>query len=322
MTKEIGGYFELESFDGRSYHEGGIALNSGRGCLSYLTELRNIQTIWIPDYMCDSVKNCFERDGVSVQEYSVTADFLPLYSDIAFEANSWFYLMDYYGTLKKEAVDQAYSFSQGHLIVDETQSYYQQPWENADTLYTCRKWFGVSDGAYLFTKDNEQLSRALPVDYSYSRMEYMLGRFERSANEFFEQSQANNSYFDDQPAKVMSRITSNLLKAINYQAVEERRLNNWRILHDSLSDVNKLKLQNPQLAPFMYPFLVENTSEVRSKLASMKIYVPTLWPNAAQKEDGSVACNFAKNILPLPIDQRYDEEDMNRVLEALRICLN
>jgi len=72
----------------------------------------------------------------------------------------------------------------------------------------------------------------------------------------------------------------------------------------------------------MYPFLVDDAREIRQKLANMKIYVPTLWPNVAQKDDGSIACNFANNILPLPIDQRYGRDDMNRILEALRICLN
>ena len=322
MKKEIGGYFELEHFDGKSFHENGIALNSGRGCLSYLTELRQIKTIWIPDFMCDSVSNCFKRDGVFVHEYSITEDFLPNYNEIIFDSDSWLYLMDYYGTIEEDIVNQAYSFSQGRLIVDETHAYYNQPWSNADTLYTCRKWFGVSDGAYLYTKDNSILKRSLPNDYSYERMEYMLGRFELSANEFFRQAQDNNDFFDDQPAKTMSRITANLLRAIDYKSVAKKRFRNWEILNKNLSGVNKLKLNQPKTAPFMYPLLLENADGVRSMLADMRIYVPTLWPNVAQKNDGSVACNFAKNILPLPIDQRYEEEDMKLILEALRVCLN
>ena len=194
MFKEIGGYFELEQFGGTSYHEEGIALNSGRGCLSYLVELRKINTIWVPDFMCDSVFDRLNWDGVLVKEYPITLNFLPDYTKISCDTDEWFYLMDYYGSLKREDVEYAREFSGGRLIVDETQAYFNKPWANSDTIYTCRKWFGVSDGAYLFTKDNTVLKRELPTDYSYSRMEYLLGRFERTAGEFFLQSQNNNIF--------------------------------------------------------------------------------------------------------------------------------
>ena len=34
--KEIGGYIELDTYTGREYHEGALALNSGRNALIYL----------------------------------------------------------------------------------------------------------------------------------------------------------------------------------------------------------------------------------------------------------------------------------------------
>ena len=56
---------------------------------------------------------------------------------------------------------------------------------------------------------------------------------------------------------------------------------------------------------------------LKRALAQRKIYVPTLWPDVAA-EAGSIEKDYAENILPLPVDQRYDAQDMQRIVDALR----
>lgn len=47
--------------------------------------------------------------------------------------------------------------------------------------------------------------------------------------------------------------------------------------------------------------------------------MPTLWPNVVESSRvGGVAYEFSRNILPLPVDQRYDEDDMILIAQALR----
>lgn len=53
-------------------------------------------------------------------------------------------------------------------IIDNAQVYFDVPLEGVDTLYTCRKFLGVSDGAFLYT--DTLLSKELPLDKSYDRM--------------------------------------------------------------------------------------------------------------------------------------------------------
>ena len=48
LEREIGGYLELERFQGEALHGDLIALGSGRACLAYLIELRGIRSIWLP----------------------------------------------------------------------------------------------------------------------------------------------------------------------------------------------------------------------------------------------------------------------------------
>lgn len=313
---EIGGYFELGRSAGVPLHAELVALNCGRGCISYLVELRGIRKVWLPDWMCDSVSGRFAVEGVLVKTYRVGENFRPVY-DFKVERGEWLYLMDYYGQLTAEDVSHARTISAGCLIVDEAQAYYRAPWDGCDTTYTCRKWFGVADGAFLATRDGDVLDRPLDVDESHLRMGFVLGRFERTASEFFSEASRNNEFFDSEPAKGMSRITYNLLSSIDYDATRLVRARNWNTLSSVLGAHNRLDLVEPT-GPFMYPLYCENASEVRTRLIAGGIYVPILWPNVLREaSEGSWGARYSEHILPLPIDQRYGADEMERIIEGL-----
>lgn len=314
--REIGGYLELERFSGPMLHEGDVALNCGRACLEYLVELRVIKTIWLPDFLCSSVLNLCRKTGVEVKTYLVAEGFKPAY-DFEVADGEWLYLVDYYGQLVQTDVDVALAVSGGRLIVDESQGYYRKPWGGIDTLYTCRKWFGVADGAFLHTHDGARLGRELPCSESFDKMRFVLGRFERPAGEFFAESKENNARFAGEPAARMSVLTENLLHAVDYDAAKERRLANWFMLDGALGPSNRLSLAVPEV-PFMYPYMVADAESARRMMASEGVFVPMLWPNVPGDGcAGPNAIDFSNNILPLPVDQRYGAEDMNRLLAVL-----
>lgn len=318
---EIGGYLELERFSGPMLHEGDVALNCGRACLEYLIALRGIRAIWLPDFLCSSVPNLCRKVGVKVKSYQVGEDFSPVY-DFEVAEGEWLYLVDYYGQLTRAEVNDALSASVGRLIVDESQGYYCEQWDGADTLYTCRKWFGVADGAFLHTHDGARLTNEPLRAESGDHMGFVLGRFERSAGEFFAESKANNARFADEPMARMSTLTENLLHAVDYGAAKQRRLTNWSVLNEVLGQSNRLSMTVPEV-PFMYPYMVVNADGVRGKMAAEGVFIPMLWPNVpGDAYAGPNAIDFSNNILPLPVDQRYGVDDMERVLEVLSQCLS
>lgn len=318
VRREIGGYLELEHFSGKPYHEDAIALNCGRGCLAYLVELRGIERIWIPDYMCGSVTALFRREGVEAFAYPVGMDLLPDYGAFEVSPGEWMLIADYYGQLSDGSVARSLEVSGGRLIVDETQGFFRMPWEGADTVYTCRKWFGVADGAYLVTSDGARLERNLERDESYGRMGFVLGRFERPASEFYSEASKNNDLFANEPPKLMSPITENLLRAVDYDAVKAIRDANWDVLSERLSGANRLRVSKP-CGAFMYPLMIDGAQSVRERLIAKKIYIPCFWPDVSVR--GSVASHLSRGVLPLPLDQRYGVEDMNYVASALESCI-
>lgn len=314
--REIGGYLGLEDFGGMPYHGGAIALDSARSCLAYLIELRGIRSLALPDLMCSAVPETCGRVDCAHETYHVGEDFLPVY-DFGLAEDEWLYLADFYGTLTAEAVEAAFRFANGRLIVDEVQGFFRESWAEADTIYTCRKFFGVPDGAYLVTRDGARLDRELTICHSAARMAYVLGRVEDGASTHYgEYSTAEESIGANGP-EVMSEVTRRLLSAIDYSCARESRERNFAVLAELLGTTNRLDPGAPE-GPYMYPLLVEETFGVRGRLSSRGVYIPTLWPNVL---DGcpkdSVAYRYARNILPLPVDQRYSVDDMGLLASAV-----
>ncbi len=311
--REIGGYIEFEHYHGKEYHEHAISLNSGRHCFEYLVRAKNIQKVYMPYFMCDSLSLLCEKIGLDFEYYHIKPNFLPDFEKRLGE-HEWLYLVNFYGQLNDDVI-ASLKKKYERLILDQAQAFFHKPKGNIDTIYTCRKFFGVPDGGYLYT--DTPLPYELPVDVSHDRMEHILGRFEKTASEFFAKSVSNNDHFENKSLKRMSVLTQNLLRGINYEWVRSRRTENYTFLHNRLQGINKLRVSVPEGA-FMYPLLVDNGREIKRSLAKKGIYIPTLLPNVLELQEAyAFEKEYASDILPLPVDQRYDFSDMEYLVNAL-----
>ena len=310
--REIGGYIELDTYRGKMLYDDALKLNCGRNALEYLIRTKNIKKMYIPKFMCDSNDEVLKKMNIECHYFSIGLDFKPVIENR--EEDEWLYLVNYYGQLSNDYIKALGK----NVIVDNAQAYFQEPIKGYDTVYACRKFFGVPDGAIVYADGKLD---GLKRDESFEHMHFLLGRFERTASEFYGEYVGNNERFWYEELKLMSKLTENLLHAIDYDFVKERRTENFTYLHEQFKDINRLKLSVPDGA-FMYPLYIENGAEVRKKLQVKKIYIPTLWPDVFNlcKPD-ELEYDMAKNILPLPIDQRYDVEDMKYIVEEVCKCI-
>ena len=305
--REIGGYLELEQFSGSLFHDNALALNCGRSCLEYLILAKGIRKIFLPCFCCDSISQPCRKCGVEIVYYHIDFDFRPVF-DETLASDEWLYIVNYYGQISNSEVEQ-WKWKYGNIIFDNAQAYFQVPVEGVDTLYTCRKFLGVADGGFLYT-DARELFDELETDESFAHMRFVLGRYERSAGEFYQESADNNHRFANESLKQMSKLTRNLLRAVDYDEVVKRRTENFTYLHEHLGKSNKLRLTVLDGA-YMYPLYCENGAVIRKAMQKQKIFIPTLWPEVLVVCNGdSLEYDYALNILPLPVDQRYVIEDM------------
>ena len=299
--KEIGGFLELELNHGSEFHEQGIALNSGRNCLRYLIRARKIKKIWLPKLLCSAISDTCLEEKVEISYYSIDDNLRPILTEVT-NRKDWVYLINFYAQYSSDEI-ASYAKEYKNLIVDNVQAFYTKPIDGLDTIYTCRKFFGVPDGGYLYT--NCTLSDMLEKDESYDRLTFLAGRLERSANEFYSAYRENEQRIDELPLRRMSMVTQNLLRGIDYEHIKKDRERNFSYLQEHLKAINQLEPCLPD-GPYMYPLLIKGGAEIRKKLQEKKIYIPILWPNVLENlTHEETEYSLAVNILPLPCDQRY-----------------
>lgn len=310
--REIGGYIEIDRYSLPMLHDEAIALNCGRNCLAYLLRARHIKVIWLPRLLGTSISELCKREGVVIKYYSIDKSFVPLNVDLT--SNEWIYIVNYYGQLSNEKLQEIIAKYE-RVIVDQAQAYFQKPIKGIDTIYICRKFLGVPDGAFVYT--DVLLNEEIEQDESYGRMKFLCGRYEKTASEFYGEFLKNEEQFGNESIKKMSKLTINMLHGINYKAIKERRTRNFTYLHEHLKKKNKLKIVIP-VGAFMYPLYIVNGIEIRKRLQNEKIYIPLFWPNVLNEcKDNELEYDMACNILPLPVDQRYAYTEMKTIISYI-----
>lgn len=317
--REIGGYLELEDYPGNEYYSNALALNSGRSCLYYLIRSRELHKLYLPYYLCDSIIDLCRWLQVEVEQYYIDAEFRPVIN-VKPANHEAVYIVNYYGQLSNLELMQLVDYYSGRVIIDNAQAFFQASIPHVDTLYTCRKYFGVPDGGYLYT--DAIIDDNLEQEISANKVSHILGRYEKSASEFYDKFVLGEEQFNQTPIRRMSKLTHNLLRPIDYERAATRRTNNFTYQHDKLKKMNKLQLVIPQGA-FMYPLYLQDGAEIRSILQKQRIYIPILWPNVLYScPTDTLEYKLAQNILPLPCDQRYTTLDMEYILSEVMKCID
>ena len=310
----IGGYFELELRKGEHYHKNAIRLNTARNCFEYVLRARNYTKIYIPYYTCGVMSKPIQKLQIGYEFYHINEKLEPANLPKLEEREAFLYT-NYFG-LKQECVKSLASEYGKQLIVDNAQAFYAEPLEGIDTFYSARKFFGVPDGAYLYT--NKSLQQELEQDYSYERVSHLQKRIDLGAEAGYQDFRKNDDALCNREIKKMSKLTEAILCGIDYEAARIRRRENYQRLDEALRDINRLHLDmDKDCVPMVYPYLTDDVV-LKQKLIDNKIFVATYWPNVLEWcREVDIEHFVAKNTCFLPIDQRYGETGMRKIIELI-----
>lgn len=312
--KSIGGYFELELPQGTEYHSQAIALNTGRNALEYILRARGYKKVYLPYYSCEVLLEPFEKLGVEFSFYHINESLEPEQS-IALKDDEAILYVNYFG-LKQDFVTTLAANYGKQLIVDNTQAFYAKPIEGIDTFYSCRKFFGVPDGAYLYC--DALLDEELEQDHSWERMTHLLKRIDVSAEAAYADFREQSEKLKNNPIRKMSNLTHRIMASIDYDGVAGRRRQNYQLLNEAIGNKNGIALPpSADAVPMVYPFLTTD-QQLRQRLIDNKVYIATYWPNVLDWiNTDSTEYTLTTQLLPLSIDQRYGEEEMKRIIELI-----
>jgi len=313
--KAIGGYFELElPNDKPSYFgENLIELNSARNCLEYILRAKAYTKIYIPYYTCDVLLQPIKKLNILYEFYDIDFNLEPLFDYSSIKDSEAFLYTNYFG-IKENFIKKLIKKISKNMILDNAQAFFSPIIQGIDTFYSPRKFVGVADGGYLYT--NKQLDLIFEKDISYDRMSHLLKRIDLSAEEGYNDFSENDNSIQNQPIKAISALTKKILSGIDYEYIRKKRRENFLFLHETLKEKNLLQIDiDEKCAPMIYPFRTFDT-KLRQKLISNSIYCATYWPNVLEwSSEGHNSYALAKEIIALPIDQRYSVNDMKKILE-------
>lgn len=315
-SKEIGGFLGLELNDlGSLFHEKAIAVNTGRNALEYIIRANRYSKIYLPYFTCDAILEPIKKLNVDFSFYSINEELYPKFDFSKIKADEGFIYTNYFG-LYSTNVDRLI-LECDHLILDNAQAFFYKGNMTIPAFYSSRKFFGVSDGGFLYNP--KKLKTTFENDSSLKRLDHLVGRIEQNAENFYGDYQRNEERLKDDPIKFMSKLTNRILGAVDYENVKKRRQQNYQMLHKALQIKNKLNLPRiNQEVPLCYPLLMDNGFQIKQKLIQNKIYVPTYWPNVLDwTNPESLEYDLAKNLVCLPLDQRYNLKDMEQIIDHL-----
>lgn len=298
----IGGYFGFEGCQ-RELPNPGFLLNSARSALRWILRTFDVRKVHLPSFTCPVVEQAVRDEGCAVETYALGKDFLPTED---FLAEDWVVFNNYFGVCGKNVTRMALRYR--NLIVDNAQAFYAKPAGRA-AFYSPRKFFGVPDGGIAVIPGWTGDTPDLEPDHSLGRITHLFRRLEEGPKAGFAEFRAADRQLDGLPVRAMSATTRAMLGCCDFAEVARRRLANFRFLHERLHSTFPFALEEDDV-PLAYPYITRD-SDLREKLIAQRIFVPLYWPGVAE------GAYPVEGILPLPIDQRYSEEDMKRIVENI-----
>lgn len=298
--------------------------------------------VLIPAYTCQTVITPFEEAGWYCQFYNIKKnlriDIAHLLSLVELQQPSLLVVHPYFGMdLNEEETEALQSVrEQGvRLVIDLTQCIFSAQHLSFVDYYvgSYRKWFPIPDGGFLMINGDSSISQPIEenfpfvlrqTDAMYLRGQYFLHgdaptkaisiRLSKSADQVGESHIAPHR---------MSALSCGLMKAEDRQNNQQRRFINFCYLFDHLRKSEKYKFvctdkQKVTTAPLYFTIYVEERRALQVKLAEQSIYAPVIWPVEDEKVLISEDVRYIyDHILAIPIDQRYDEQDMDKIANVI-----
>ena len=274
---------------------------SGRHALEYIVLDSDIKSISMPRWCCDSMIIPFTRHGIKVEFYDKNPNFC---LDAVF-------LIDYFGLDVKKCIGVPKKFK-GLIIRDVTHSIFTREYYDADYYFgSLRKWAGFATGGYAWGNWKKKIDIS---PYFENYVQQRLKAFELK-KKFI------NGEIEDKSYLSIFKEANNLLNSVpvcgaypadidsaihlDISFLREKRRRNAEFL------IKALGLQidlSEDSVPLFVPIFIKNRDLLRRHLIENQVYCPVHWPN--YDVDGTE--------LSLVCDQRYNEEDMKRMVRLIK----
>lgn len=335
----IGGEFELDSGGLARKHDPKsskisfgfphqIWLDTGRSALNLalrvITSHHSPTRAWLPSYICQSVTDVFQARGYAISTYEVNED-LTIEPPKQIQARELFFYIHYFGARNTGAQKWLDSKKRDFWVIEDA---VQAPWIGdahpySDFIFTSlRKAVAQPDGALLESREEIGEIELAPADETFVSSKVMGKKLRASgadASAYLPLFLAAEDKIDAEGRlattlpREISAFSRALMETTDFTAAAEKRKNNFSALGLALRKWDKVSPVlhlSPGEVPLFFPVFVANgkRSALQSYLKERNVFCPVHWPGSAPGR---------KEMLSLPIDQRYGSADMETIAKII-----
>lgn len=313
----------------------------GRTALDLIIEdisaQRPVRSVYMPSFCCHTMIEPFLKHGILVQFYNVFAVQDGFRADYHSNSCDMVFLIDYFGFLCKETLQfAAEEQARGKItIYDATHAFFCI--RNSECYFnyvfgSMKKWLGVNAGfaakqsAWCFFPRLEQHEafihlrmRAFDLKAKYFKVpdEEAKKKFLKLFYDAEALLEHDYKYYAPDERSVKK------LEKLNVEALRNCRIRNAKVLIAGLQGVKGLSLPCAQVqegeCPLFVPICVEQGRDaLRRHLIEERIYLPVHWPKSELHSLNSRSIRLYETELSCVCDQRYNEQDMERIVREIR----
>tara|TARA_R110002167_G_scaffold275252_5_gene481296 strand:- start:1392 stop:2378 length:987 start_codon:yes stop_codon:yes gene_type:complete len=308
----IGGYFEFELLNKSNVGKTNNWFNSGRSAFAFLLGFHKVKLIQIPKYTCDVILEPLNKMGIKYSFYSITKNLLPDYATGEIDLKVPILINNYFGILDRQL--ESYK-SNPLVIIDNSQALYSNATGGLGSFNSFRKFVGIPDGAAARINKSYDIyiEDTWPTFKVTNQLSHLFGRIEEGPEAYYKAFENANDSFRFKQIECISEISKRTFVKLDHENNKNTRIKNFNYLHEKLGNINELSWQiNGEVVPLVYPLLISNGSQLRKNLISNKIFTPTYWPNSQIEIPSNCYEEYlVKNLVALPIDQRYGVKEMD-----------
>jgi hypothetical protein len=315
MNRRIGGFFGAENNfqfgtgSGLPAHLQSLPRFAyARHALAVVADHFSPKTIHVPFLICDTALKPFIEKKIEVQ-------FWPLNEKLEFQkkpvvgAHDLILYVNYFG-MKNLYCQKLVRTFKHRVIIDNTQALFSPPLSGCQSVYSARKFVGVSDGAFLaatFTIEEQTYPRQKGPKPAY------LFKGKNNQPDLQYESYTQNEKSIPSEVNQISKRSEAALQKMNFQEIGQIRIRNFRTLKEILRlKTIECNLSDKDTVPFALPVSMA-TSADRSRLYANRIFIPVFWPEVlsrpARRGMFDLEKKIVKNLWALPVDHRMDNKD-------------
>lgn len=301
------------------------------------SKFKSSNVLFVPNYFCEEVVAWWMNQGIKIRRFSDGPQMAsPIWDTLRVSKDDAVLVVNYFGVRNGEIWEQWRNANNGVLVIEDHShdplSYWALNSEADFAFASLRKTFPVSDGAILWSPKGLPLSNKTPFNNwrgsSFKLAAMVLKRHYLESGGSQVKAVFRGLQTDGEKLLGNAKISgispwSKFLLSYGYPVKwRERREENVRLFINLIVGSPLVKPlfdkwpmgHCPFNSVLLYPTR-EDREEYRSRLLKMNVYPSVHW-----KLNLNAPPNFldlSSRIMTIPIDQRYNEEDVNRVVSIL-----